>query len=104
MDELVYGRDWTGTQAIWPQHPGSKPLPSLGAGLAKKKKEYIPEQRTIDVLRILKDISDEKHPVMKKDIMKHVTTTDNPQTLSDTIDEILIGINPVEYEDNDDER
>ena len=45
MDELVYGRDWTGTQAIWPQHPGSKPLPSLGAGLAKKKKEYIPEQR-----------------------------------------------------------
>lgn len=28
-----------------PRHPGSKPLSSLGAGLAKKRKEYIPEQR-----------------------------------------------------------
>lgn len=45
MDQLVYGAAWIGSQAIWPRHPGSKPLSSLGAGLAKKRKEYIPEHR-----------------------------------------------------------
>ncbi|MBO4889457.1 MAG: WYL domain-containing protein [Lachnospiraceae bacterium] len=65
--------------------------------------QYIPERRTVEVLKILKDISDEKNPVSKKDVSEHVFTTSNPQTLSNTIDEILKEINPPEYEDNDDE-
>lgn len=68
-----------------------------------KYAQYIPEQRTVEVLRVLKDISDEKHPVTKKDVMEHISTTTNPQTLSNTIDEILLEINPAEYDDNDDE-
>ena len=65
--------------------------------------QYITEQRTVEVLKILKEISDEQNPVSKKDVMGHVSTTSNPQTLSNAIDEILKGINPAEYYDNDDE-
>ena len=66
--------------------------------------QYIPEQRTIDVLDVLKEISDERHPVKQQDIMDKISTTENRKTLSDTIDEILTKINPVEYtKDNDDE-
>ena len=64
--------------------------------------QYIAEQRTVDVLRALKEYSDEKHPISKKELMDHITTTDNPQTLSNTVDEILIQINPAEHTgDND---
>ncbi len=64
--------------------------------------QYIAEQRTVDVLRVLKELSDEQHPISKKDILENVETTDNPQTLSNTIDEILLRINPAEYTgDND---
>lgn len=66
--------------------------------------QYIAEQRTVDVLRVLKEYSDESHPVSKKEILKEVDTTDNPQTLSNTVDEILKQINPAEYTgDNDGE-
>ena len=68
-----------------------------------KDAQYIPERRTVEVLKILKDISDERNPVSKKDVMEHVITTSNPQTLSNTIDEILKEINPPEFDDNDDE-
>ena len=68
-----------------------------------KDAQYIPERRTVEVLKILKDISDERNPVSKKDVMEHVITTSNPQTLSNTIDEILKEINPSEFVDNDDE-
>ena len=37
--------------------------------------QYIPERRTVEVLKILKDISDERNPVSKKDVMEHVFTT-----------------------------
>ena len=59
--------------------------------------QYIAEQRTVEVLGVLKRISDEDHPVTKKEILEEVTTTENPQTLSNTVDEILLQINPVEY-------
>ena len=63
---------------------------------------YIAEQRTVDVLNVLKKISDENHPVTKKMILEEVSTTDNPQTLSNTVDEILLQINPVEYDGEND--
>ena len=47
--------------------------------------QYIAEQRTVDVLRVLKELSDERHPISKKVILENVETTDNPQTLSNTI-------------------
>ena len=63
---------------------------------------YISERRTVDVLDVLRRISDEKHPVTKREILEEVETTDNPQTLSNTVDEILLQINPIEYTgDND---
>lgn len=64
--------------------------------------QYIAEQRTVDVLRVLKEFSDENHPISKKEILKEVGTTENPQTLSNTVDEILKQINPAEYTDNND--
>ncbi len=66
--------------------------------------QYIAEQRTVDVLDVLRKISDERHPVTKQEIFSEVVTTENPQTLSNTVDEILLQINPVEYTgDNDHE-
>ena len=59
--------------------------------------QYIAEQRTVDVLRALKEYSDESHPISKTELLEYVETTDNPLTLSGTIDEILIRINPAEY-------
>lgn len=64
--------------------------------------QYIAEQRTVDVLRALREYSDENHPVSKTELLEYVETTDNPLTLSGTIEEILIRINPTEYTgDND---
>lgn len=66
--------------------------------------QYIAEQRTVDVLRALKEYSDESHPVSKTELLGCIKTTDNPLTLSGTIDEILKQINPTEYTgDNDGE-
>ncbi len=66
--------------------------------------QYIAEQRTVDVLRALKENSDESHPVSKTELLGYIKTTDNPLTLSCTIDEILMRINPAEYTgDNEDE-
>ena len=66
--------------------------------------QYIAEQRTVDVLRTLREYSDEYHPVSKSELLEYISTTDNPLTLSTTIDEILLQINPAEYTgENDDE-
>lgn len=66
--------------------------------------QYIAEQRTVDVLRALREYSDEKHPISQTELKEHITTTGNPQTLAGTIDEILKQINPAEYTgENDDE-
>lgn len=59
--------------------------------------QYIAERRTVEVLEVLRRISDERHPVTKKMVSDEVYTTENPQTLSNTIDEILLQINPIEY-------
>ncbi|MCR4788917.1 MAG: WYL domain-containing protein [Lachnospiraceae bacterium] len=64
--------------------------------------QYIAERRTVDVLRALKEYSDERHPVIKKDLLEKVSTTDNDQTLSDTVDEILMEINPLVHTDDND--
>ncbi len=59
--------------------------------------QYIAEQRTVDVLRALREYSDEHHPISKSELLSYIRTTDNPLTLSGTIDEILFQINPAEY-------
>ena len=69
-----------------------------------KDAQYIAEQRTVEVLSALKEYSDEDHPISKTELLDHITTTDNPMTLSGTIDEILVQINPTEHtEENDSE-
>lgn len=66
--------------------------------------QYIAEQRTVDVLRALREYSDEEHPISQTELKKHITTTSNPQTLAGTIDEILKQINPAEYTGENDEE
>lgn len=73
--------------------------------------QYIPERRAIQILDILKEISDETHPVKQSEILQAMkdtgdATTENAGTLSKSIDEILLQINPLEYSaepDNDNE-
>ena len=62
------------------------------------------ENKTIQVLQILKEISDEENSVTKAEILKAMkdtgcSTTENPATLSAVIDDILYQINPLEYAD-----
>ena len=64
--------------------------------------QYIPERRTVQILNILKQISDEAHPVKQSKILEEMrntgeATTENAGTLSKSIDEILIQINPDRY-------
>lgn len=59
--------------------------------------QYISEQRTLEVLKVLKEISDEDHPVKQEDVFSEISTTSNRKTLSDTIEQILLGINPIEH-------
>ena len=66
--------------------------------------------KAVQVLEILKKISDESHPVTQAELleamrnMDGVAATENPGTLSNTIDGILRQINPVEYtEENEPE-
>ena len=90
----------------WKKNSSKQSIPK-----SKKKKksirpnqdaQYISEQRTLDVLRVLKEISDEEHPVKQEDVFSEISTTSNRKTLSDTIEQILLGINPIEYaEEND---
>lgn len=60
------------------------------------------ESKTIQVLQILKEISDEEHAVTKAEILKEMkgtgcATTENPVTLSAIIEDILRQINPLEH-------
>ena len=60
------------------------------------------ESKTIQVLQILKKISDEEHTVTKAEILKEIkstgsATTENPATLSAIIEDILRQINPEKY-------
>ena len=64
--------------------------------------QYIPERRTVQILEILKKISDEQHAVRQSDILTAMketgaATTENAGTLSKSIDEILLQINPDAY-------
>lgn len=65
------------------------------------------ENKTIQVLQILKEISDEENSVTKAEILKAMkdtgcSTTENPATLSAVIDDILRQINPLEYTSEND--
>ncbi|MGN0679429.1 MAG: helix-turn-helix transcriptional regulator [Oscillospiraceae bacterium] len=60
------------------------------------------ESKTIQVLQILKEISDEDHTVTKTEILEAMkkdgcATTENPATLSAIIEDILRQINPKDY-------
>lgn len=71
--------------------------------------QYIPERRTVQILEILKDISDEHHPVKQSAIREAMSetgeaTTGNAGTLANAIDEILLQINPVIYSEEDDDK
>lgn len=71
--------------------------------------QYIPERRTVQILEILKNISDEQHPVKQSEIREAMSetgeaTTGNAGTLANAIDEILLQINPVIYSEEDDDR
>lgn len=60
------------------------------------------ESKTIQVLQILKKISDEEHTVTKAEILNEIkgtgsATTENPATLSAIIEDILRQINPKKY-------
>lgn len=65
--------------------------------------------KAVQVLEILKKISDESHPVTQAELLTAMrddgfAATENPGTLSNTVDGILRQINPVEYtEENDSE-
>lgn len=72
------------------------------------EKNYNAESRTVQVLQILKEISDEENAVKQADILeamkKNDPTTVNPATLSKTIDRIILQLDPMIYTgDNDDE-
>ena len=71
--------------------------------------QYIPERRTVQILSILKQISDETHPVKQSRILKAMretgeATTENAGTLSKAIDEILIQINPDRYSKDEEDN
>lgn len=71
--------------------------------------QYIPERRTVQILDILKNISDEYHPVKQGEILEAMAktgaaTTGNAGTLASAIDEILLQINPVTYSKEDDDK
>ena len=64
--------------------------------------QYMPERRAVQLLEVLKEISDEHHPVTQKEILEAMedsglATTENPATLAGTVDEVLRQINPVSY-------
>ena len=67
-----------------------------------KDAQLIPEQRTVEILDILKRFSDERHPVSQKLILEKMETTKNAQTLSRALLQILCKINPVAYEEDND--
>lgn len=65
---------------------------------------YNAEARTVQILQVLKEISDEKHPVRQADILAAMEEDANPATISKTIDRLILQLNPIMYTgDNDDE-
>lgn len=71
--------------------------------------QYIPERRTVQILEILKNISDAYHPVKQSAIREAMcetgaATTGNAGTLANAIDEILLQINPIQYCEEDDDK
>lgn len=65
---------------------------------------YNAEARAVQVLKILKEISDEEHPVRQSDIRAAMEENTNPATISKTIDRLILQLDPVIYTgDNDGE-
>lgn len=63
--------------------------------------------KTVQVLEVLKKISDESHAVTQAELLEAMretgdAVTDLPAVLSNTVDEILRQINPVEYTEKND--
>ena len=70
--------------------------------------QYVAEKRTIQVLDVLKKISDENHPVTQAKLLEAMretgdATTENAATLSATVDQILRQVNPAAYWQEDGE-
>lgn len=85
----------------------------MGSKTGKTKRpneaaQYVPERRTIQILEVLKKISDEDHPVTQAKLLEAMrdtgeSTTENAATLSATVDQILRQINPAVYWEEDGE-
>ncbi len=67
--------------------------------------QYNPERRTVQILTLLKLLSDEEHPITQKELLDAIPaeerTTNNAETLSRSIDEILFQINPKIYSESE---
>ncbi|MBQ9870791.1 MAG: WYL domain-containing protein [Eubacterium sp.] len=77
---------------------GGKPLVDRQGRRINEDARYAAERRTIEILKVLQDISDERHPVTQAEIRNRLTTTKNAGTLSKTLDEILQEIQPLVYD------
>lgn len=70
--------------------------------------QYIAERRTVQVLQTLKNETDENHSISQTELLEIIkksgdATTYNAATLSKTVDEIILQINPRRYEGNENE-
>lgn len=64
---------------------------------------YNAEARAIQIIQVLKEISDEEHPVRQADILAAMENA-NPATISKTIDRLILQLDPIMYTgDNDNE-
>ncbi len=81
-----------------PKNRSGKPLTDKQGKRINADAQYTAEQRTVEILNVLKEISDERHSVTQADIRKNLETTPNAGTLSKSIDEILYRINPLIYD------
>jgi hypothetical protein len=60
--------------------------------------QYVLVERAFEVLKILKEDTDETTTLTQAEILDKIETTKNAKTLSSTIDKILLAFNPIEYD------
>ena len=75
-----------------------KPLSDRNGNPINRDAQYAAERRAVEILKVLKQISDEKHPVTQSEIRRQLTTTANAGTLSKSIDQILYQLDALTYE------
>ena len=71
--------------------------------------QYIPERRAVQVLELLKEITDEEHSIRQAELLQAMkdtgeATTENAGTLAKSIDEILQQVNPIAYSEEEDDK